>query len=64
MKSKRAIIWGIILTVIGVVGILYNFIFGFEFASRVLAFLTGFVSGVCLGLGSVLLVFNLLIHKE
>ena len=59
MKSKQALVWGVILTLIGILGIAYNFAFGFELSSRILTFLTGFVCGICLGFGVVLVIFNL-----
>jgi hydrogenase/urease accessory protein HupE len=63
MKSKQALVWGIVLSLIGILGILYNFAFGFDFSSRILSFLAGFVCGVCLGFGVVLVIFNLCSKK-
>jgi len=63
MKSKQALVWGVIFTVIGILGIAYNFAFDFESSSRILSFLTGFVFGVCLGFGVVLVIFNLFSKK-
>ena len=63
MRSKQALVWGIILTVIGVLGIAYNFVCGIELSSRVLSFLAGFICGVCLGFGGVLVVVNIFSKK-
>jgi len=58
-RSKKHLTWGMILSVIGLAGILYNFIFEIEFASRVVNFLVGFVFGISLGMGTVFLLNSL-----
>ncbi|MBN1211018.1 MAG: hypothetical protein JXA92_00430 [candidate division Zixibacteria bacterium] len=63
MKSKQVLVWGVILTLIGILGIVYNFAFGFGFSSRLLSFSAGFVCGICLGFGGVLVIFNIFSRK-
>lgn len=63
MKSKKALMWGVILSIIGLLGIVYNFLFGFEFSGRVIAFSIGFFFGLSLGLGLVLTFYNIFSSK-
>ena len=57
--GKKYMGWGLLLTFVGLAGILYNFLFGIEFSGRVVSFVTGFVFGISLGMGAAFLLYSL-----
>lgn len=57
--SRKRLGWGLLLTFVGIAGILYNFVFGFDFAGRVVSFLTGFLFGISLGMGIAFLLYSI-----
>ncbi len=59
MNSKRRLAIGSILTTFGAIGTFYSLLFGLHLLNGPFVFSIGFFSGVSVGLGSVLVLFNL-----
>ncbi|MFQ6114236.1 MAG: hypothetical protein ACE5NG_09115 [bacterium] len=59
MESKRLLALGSVLGIFGVAGIFLSIISNLSFLSDLLAYAIVFLSGVAVGIGTVLVVFNL-----